>query len=114
MHADHQSDRQEQQMIVKLLQQQFELDKFHAMELFSKANEKMKDVVSLHQFTSQVNSALPYKQKQALMVNLWRVVFSDGRIDKYEEHLIRRVADLIHLSHKDFIKAKHLAEESPL
>lgn len=112
MHADHQLDEQEAFLVVQLLQQQFELDESVAQTLFSEANEKMKDAVSLHQYTSRVNSNLSYQEKKKLMANLWRVVFADGQLDKYEEHLVRRVADLIHIGHKDFIKAKHLAQES--
>jgi len=114
MHADHQLDEQEISMVIQLLQQQFELDEAAARNLFSQANEKMKDVVSLHQYTSHVNATLSYQEKKILMTNLWRIVFSDGRIDKYEEHLVRRVADLIHVGHKDFIKAKHIAQENPV
>ncbi len=111
MHADHQLDEQEKILVIQLLKKQFELDESAARELFLKANEKMKNMVSLHHYTSLINSELPYQNKQLLMKNLWSVVLSDGQIDKYEEHLVRGIADLIHLSHKDFIKAKHQAQE---
>jgi len=39
------------------------------------------------------------------------VAFADGRIDKYEEHLIRRMADLLHLNHREYMQARHRAEE---
>lgn len=113
MHADHHLDEQEEFMVIRLLQQQFELEESVARSLFSKAAEKMKDVVSLHQYTSCINEKLSRQEKLNLMVNLWKVVFSDGQVDKYEEHLIRRVADLIHVGHKYFIKAKHIAQEAP-
>ena len=44
------------------------------------------------------------------MEQLWRVAWADGRIDRYEEQILRRVADLIHLRHGEFIQAKHAAE----
>ena len=40
---------------------------------------------------------------------MWRVAFADGNVDKYEEHLIRRVHELLHLDHSDFIAAKQAA-----
>ena len=40
------------------------------------------------------------------MESLWRVAYADGDLDKYEERLIRQVADLTHVSHKDFIRLK--------
>lgn len=113
MHADHHLDEQEEVMVIHLLQQQFELEESVARGLFSKATEKMKNVVSLHQYTSHINAKLSRHEKLNLMVNLWKVVFADDQVDKYEEHLIRRVADLIHIGHKNFIKAKHLAQENP-
>ena len=112
MHADHVLHDEEQLLVIKLLQQQFSLEESAAIELFGRAKEKMKDAVSLHQYTSRINSELLYPQKFELMTNLWKVVFADGQVDRYEEHLVRRLADLIHVSHKDFIKAKHLAAES--
>lgn len=114
MHADYQLDEREGAMVVRLLQGQFEMTEPEAIELFAMASEKMKHAVSLYQYTSRLNRALSYQQKQNFMINLWRVVFADGQVDKYEEHLVRRVADLIHLSHKDFIKAKHFAEANPV
>jgi uncharacterized tellurite resistance protein B-like protein len=47
-----------------------------------------------------------------LVENMWRVAFSDQKLDKYEEALIRKVADLIYVSHQDFIKTKLAARDS--
>ena len=41
---------------------------------------------------------------------LWDVAYADGRLHKYEEHLVRRIADLIHVPHRTFIRAKHKAK----
>jgi len=40
---------------------------------------------------------------------MWEVAYADGRIDRYEEHLIRKISELLHLSHKDFITGKQIA-----
>lgn len=112
MHADHVLHEHEKQMVINLLRQQFSLEETAATELYLRANKKMNEVVSLHHHTSRINSDFSYLKKFELMINLWKVVFADGQVDRYEEHLVRRVADLIYISHKDFIKAKHLAHES--
>lgn len=114
MHADHVLHDHEQEIVLKLLKQQYALNEAEAMDLFTRANKKMNDVVSLHRYTSMLNSKLLHEQKFKLVTNLWRVVLADGQVDKHEEHLVRRVADLIYLGHKGFIKAKHLAIESPI
>jgi len=111
MYADHKLDKLEKKVVIKLLQEQFALDAAEAIRLFDLASHKMNDVVSLHQYTSRVNTELTIQEKHSLMINLWKVVFADGQVDKYEEHFVRRVADLLHYSHRDFIKAKHVAAE---
>lgn len=114
MYADHEMDERETSMVMQILQKQFELDEASARSLFSKADEQVKDVVPLHQYTSYLGAKLSYEDKQTFMTNMWRVVYADDQVDKYEEHLVRRVADLIHVRHKDFIKAKHRAQQDPV
>ncbi|MBV2123299.1 MAG: TerB family tellurite resistance protein, partial [Candidatus Thiodiazotropha sp. (ex Ctena orbiculata)] len=48
-----------------------------------------------------------YEQKIQIIESLWQVAFADRQLHHYEEHVIRRLADLIHVSHGDFISAKH-------
>ena len=60
-----------------------------------------------YQFTSLINRGFSYTQKITLIQLLWEVAFSDGELDIYEEHLVRKIADLLHISHMDFIKTKH-------
>jgi len=38
---------------------------------------------------------------------MWQVAFADDNLDRYEEHLIRKVAELTYVSHQDFIRLKH-------
>jgi uncharacterized tellurite resistance protein B-like protein len=38
------------------------------------------------------------------------VAFADGHLDKHEEGIIRRVADLLHILHSDFIRCKLAAK----
>jgi uncharacterized tellurite resistance protein B-like protein len=60
----------------------------------------------LYQFTSQINRSYSEADKVRLLEALWRVADADTAVHKYEEHLIRRVADLLHVPHSGFIAAK--------
>jgi len=60
----------------------------------------------LYQFTSQINRTYSEADKVRLLEALWRVADADTAVHKYEEHLIRRVADLLHVPHSGFIAAK--------
>ena len=55
----------------------------------------------------KINDIYDYNQKKELIKLLWDVAFADGRIDKYEDYTIRKIADLIYVRHEDFMKAKH-------
>jgi uncharacterized tellurite resistance protein B-like protein len=60
----------------------------------------------LHQFTAEINRALDHSQKLRLVEQMWRVARADETVHKYEEHIIRRVSNLLHVSHREFIAAK--------
>ena len=89
------------------IQFRFGLDAQRSQELLKLAETEHTESTDYFQFTRLINDHYDAKQKIELVEDLWRVAFSDGELDKYEEHVIRRLADLIHVSHKDFIAAKH-------
>ena len=61
---------------------------------------------SLFDFTSVINQEYSYPERCRIIKLLWQAAFADYHIHHYEEHLIRRISDLIYVSHSDFIQAK--------
>ena len=82
------------------------LDAAQCEELLVEAEQQVDRAHDLHQFTTAVNRELTHDEKQQLVEQMWRVAQADAIVHKYEEHLIRRVADLLHVRHSDFIAAK--------
>jgi uncharacterized tellurite resistance protein B-like protein len=74
--------------------------------LLDEAELRAKQSVSLFDFVQTLNRAMAPDEKRALLRLLWDVAHADGRVDAHEEHLLRRIADLLHLSHADFIRGK--------
>ncbi len=70
------------------------------------AEEAAASAVSLYGFTSLINKGFEYDEKKEIIELLWEVVYADNILEKHEEHLVRRIADLLHVSHKDFIETK--------
>lgn len=105
--ADEEVSPEERRRIVQLVQETFALDGAETAELVALAEAEADEAVSLHQFTSLVNEHFAPEDKESVVELLWRVAYADGVLDPYEEHLIRRIADLIHASHASFIRAKH-------
>ena len=107
MQSDHQLDQRESAEFIKVLEETFLLDPGDIDEIVNMAHEQASQATSLYEFTRLINDNYAYKDKVQLIQNLWRLAFADDELDKYEEGLIRRIADLIHVSHGDFIQAKH-------
>ena len=66
---------------------------------------------ALHPFTRAINDEFSLEEKQRLMEALWQVAYADGKLDKYEEHYLRKIADLLYLPHSVFIQAKLAAQK---
>ena len=75
-------------------------------ELIDDAEKTVEESTSLYEYTRVVNDEFSYTDKLELLSRLWKLAFSDGSLDKYEDHLIRKISDLIHISHSDFIRIK--------
>ena len=112
MKADYELDDREKSELVSLLQSSLNIQEEDIQELMCLAQEEADQATSLYEFTRLINDEYSYSQKVQLVQSMWRIAFSDEQIDMYEEHLIRKVSDLIYVSHTDFIKAKISAREN--
>jgi uncharacterized tellurite resistance protein B-like protein len=110
--SDFETAQQEKQTIIDIVKGKFGLSEREADELISLAQEEHHASTDYFQFTRLINDHYDPKQKVALVESLWRVAFADGILHHYEEHVIRRLADLLHVSHTDFIASKHRVIES--
>jgi|TARA_B110000263_G_C15006249_1_gene372898 uncharacterized tellurite resistance protein B-like protein len=104
--SDHELDQRETNEFLAVLRTTFEIDNDDLNELAELAEKEAHDATSLYEFTRLINDGYDYPKKMLLIENMWRIAFSDDELDKYEEHLIRRVSELIYISHSDFIRTK--------
>lgn len=111
MVIDRQLGDDELTLIQQLLKQQFQLTNEEIDQLVKLAHQEVDESTSLYQFTRLVNDHFDQTSKHELVKNLWQVAFADNVLDKHEEAIIRRIADLIHVSHSSFIRAKHEAKK---
>ncbi|MCB1791820.1 MAG: TerB family tellurite resistance protein [Gammaproteobacteria bacterium] len=88
---------------------EWRLDEKDVTDLIDAAKTSSEDNVSLHEHVDLINRRFSPQRKFRLLRSLWDVACADGEIHPHEELLVRRLADLIYLSHTDFIRAKHLA-----
>ncbi|MBB5187365.1 MULTISPECIES: TerB family tellurite resistance protein [Zhongshania] len=104
--ADFQEDPAEIDKIRTILLQHFSVSLGDINAFIDQARNTSADSTSLYPFTRYINDNCNNIEKYQLVLALWDVALEDGRIDKYEDHLIRKIADLIYLPHSEFIRAK--------
>jgi len=103
--ADYESDADEQKAIIEAIRLGSGLEDGELESLVASAQESAERSTSLYEFTTLIN-AQSMDEKFVLIKTLWRVAAADGDIHRYEDHLIRRIADLLYVPHSDFIRAK--------
>lgn len=105
--ADDQITPEEQNALPNLLVEHTGLTSQECLELVEAAHNEVDHAVSLHQFTQHINQAFDLDQKLELLCKLWTVALSDNHLDPHEDQIIRKISDLLHLRHSEFMMCKH-------
>ena len=108
--ADHDEHDEEMRVVESLLRERFDLPAEESAALIHHAGEKLDHSVALQGFTRQLMNMLDETERGRIVGMLWDVVYADGRVDPWEEHLVRRIADLLYVTHGEFIRHKLEAE----
>ena len=111
--ADHELDPREIDSIADVLRTSGKHTAEEVDQVIALARRQSSESTSLYEFTSLVNEHGAFREKCALIRNMWRIAYADAELSKYEDYVIRKVCDLIHVPHSEFIRAK-LAEKSRL
>lgn len=107
LHVDEQVTTEEDDKLRQLLKQRFNLDSSEIESLIDLAHNEKHEATDYYQFTSLLNTHYSQQQKIDLVADLWQLAYADHELDKYEEHLLRRLSELLHVPHQDFIRTKH-------
>ena len=110
--ADKVFNEEEMISMKQTLNKVYKVDEQDIEELINESKKKVSESTSLYEYTRLINDLCNYEDKIRLISNLWSIAFADQYLDKYEEYLIRKISDLLHVSHKDFIQQKLLVKET--
>ena len=105
--ADYAEDLAEDEAMLRSLRQFFALDDEAAALLLDEARSTADRAVELQQFTRRLHEQLSVAEKQRVVEMLWQVALADSRLDKHEDHLVRRIAELLYVSHSDLIRIRN-------
>ncbi len=105
-HADYECTDEELDHVLETIQTRFGLDGQEASEIVALARAERKHAVDLFAFTKMVNESFSREEKIELLENVWRIIHMDGKLDKYEDHYVRKLTGLLRLYHEDMIDTK--------
>lgn len=114
MRADHTHPPAEQQAVLRALTGRFQLSPEAVADLLALAQDTARTANDFHTFTSQVNERFTHPQKVELVESLWQVAYADAHLDAHENHVISKVAGLLHVTHGEYIAAKLRAKAAAL
>ena len=98
--------------MLRAVRGKFDLAPGEAERLIALAEEEARQANDYWQFTSVINQRFSYEQKVRVVALMWEVAHADAALSSYEEHLIRKLADLLYVSHRDYITAKLAARDA--
>ena len=104
--ADHDIADEEMDLIGRTLAEQFDLPADELEIIISESRAQHESSVGLYRFTRIINDAWDEESKYQLIVKLWELAYSDSVLHSFEEHTIRKIAELVYVSHSRFIEAK--------
>jgi uncharacterized tellurite resistance protein B-like protein len=96
--------------VEEAVRERFALTPEECRELLELADAERHDATDYFQFTSLIVRHWGMDERTALVEALWRVAYADSALSPYEEHLVRKVAQLLHVPHGAFVAAKHRSQ----
>ena len=103
---DGEFSESERKSILAILKKVYQLSDEYAEELIKISKEELQGSVDLWQFTNIINRNYSIEEKKRIIEMIWEIAFTDGKLDKYEDYLVHKLAKLLHLTHKQLIEAK--------
>jgi uncharacterized tellurite resistance protein B-like protein len=106
MCASDDVNQAERDAVIPLLRRKFSLTADEVARLLELAAQTQRQATDFHQFTSALNDHLDHAQKVRVIESMWEVAYADGDLASHENHVLWRVADLLHVPHGAYINAK--------
>jgi len=106
MRVDDRKTDEEIETVIGAMMMKFSIDRLEAETQLVLATGELHDSTDYYQFTSLINKGYDREQKMLIIEFLWKIAYADGELDMHEEHVVRKVSDLLYVSHRDFIRLK--------
>lgn len=109
--ADGDFSDEERDFIISLMKKCFNLSESEVSIIFELAEQKVDKSISTYEFTSELNNHFSQEEKVSVIKNLWRLIYTDKKLNAYEDSLIKKVGMTLNLEHKQIIDLKLLVKK---
>jgi len=113
-HIDGEFSEPERGNIIAILKKDYHLSDEYATRLLEASKQELKASTDLWQFTNLINQNYSCQEKIDIIETIWKIAYTDGKLDKHEDYLVHKLAKLLHVSHKQLIEAKLKVKDSML
>lgn len=96
----------EKATLTAILKKKFDLSAEAVEELLEIADKKREESTDIWQFTNLINQNYTEEEKKKIVEAAWKIIYSDEKLDKYEDHFVHKLTKLLQLKHTDLIEAK--------
>jgi uncharacterized tellurite resistance protein B-like protein len=103
---DNEFSKEEQESLIHILKERYGLSHEDTEELIQASDEELEGSIDLWRFTNLINRDYAIEEKLDIIRTVWEIAYADGRLDKHEDYLLHKLAELLHLTHKQLIDAK--------
>ena len=97
---------EEQSMIIEMLRESFNLAESEVREIVDAAEKEIKGSIDYWHFADLIKNSYRRDEKKDVIKMVWKVVYADEKLDKHEDYLVHKLADLLKLSHEELIEIK--------
>ena len=104
--TDGEVDHREQRLLIKAVRERWHLEAGEMDEIVAELDQRLENATDLFEFTIPLRQRWDPETRVRLIYDMWAIAAADGDADRHEEQLIRRVSELLYVSHGDFIRAK--------
>ncbi len=104
--TDGEVDEEESRHLIDTVQNRWHLDPAEMQDILGELESRVHRATDLFEFTAPLREHWDPETRVKLIEDMWTMAAADGHADHHEEHLIRRVSDLLYVSHGDYIRAR--------
>ncbi|MBN1271159.1 MAG: TerB family tellurite resistance protein [Candidatus Aminicenantes bacterium] len=104
--SDYEFSSIEKTAIEAIMRNEFQIPAEDVEELLEIARKSRNESIDLWEFTDLINRNFSREEKRHVIEAVWKVIYADQKLDKYEDHLVHKLTRLFNLDHDELIKAK--------